>query len=141
MLPPIALRPTAFLKLLKSFRPIRKTIFRENNVARNDVIGVRLILFVCSSRLSRKFLFYLGRQKLRIKKIEIFFFFFKDSVYFFESLRTNKRTRNRILKEVNFFFSPRFVRSQSASIDRAKNSIPKRREFRARLGTRPTFHN
>lgn len=104
MLPPIALRPTAFLKLLKSFRPIRKTIFRENNVARNDVIGVRLILFVCSSRLSRKFLFYLGRQKLRIKKIEIFFFFFKDSVYFFESLRTNKRTRNRILKEVNFFF-------------------------------------
>lgn len=77
MLPPIALRPTAFLKLLKSFRPIRKTIFRENNVARNDVIGVRLILFVCSSRLSRKFLFYLGRQKLRIKKIEIFFFFLK----------------------------------------------------------------
>lgn len=120
MLPPIALRPTAFLKLLKSFRPIRKTIFRENNVARNDVIGVRLILFVCSSRLSRKFLFYLGRQKLRIKKIEIFFFFFfKDSIYFFESLRTNKRTRNRILKEVNFFFHlDSFVLNRRASIER-----------------------
>lgn len=118
MLPPIALRPTAFLKLLKSFRPIRKTIFRENNVARNDVIGVRLILFVCSSRLSRKFLFYLGRQKLRIKKIEIFFFFFKDSIYFFESLR-NKRTRNRILKEVNFFFHlDSFVLNRRASIER-----------------------
>lgn len=120
MLPPIALRPTAFLKLLKSFRPIRKTIFsRKQRCAerrhRCSPYSFRMFVTVVAqvSILS-------GTTKIKNQKDrDFFFFFFKDSVYFFESLRTNKRTRNRILKEVNFFFHlDSFVLNRRASIER-----------------------